>query len=73
MLNSGLLAGLLVGRWWAILLTFPAGVFAATRFDIEGFSDVAFGMLSGFVFAVGVVVGVVLGKGFRAAAPGKGG
>ena len=57
------LVGALVGRWWALLLAFPAGVIAASTFSFEGFSDAEVGTLFGIAVAVGLIAGVALRKG----------
>lgn len=59
----GVLVGALIGQWWAVLLALPFGVFAAIRFDIEGFSDAEIATLSSFVVAISLAAGVVLRKG----------
>ena len=64
-LALGILIGVLVGRWWAILLALPAALLASSVFSFEGFSDGEIAVLFGSGVALGLTVGVIVRKGIR--------
>lgn len=58
-----ILIGLLVGRWWSVVLALPVAVIAANWFSFEGFSGLEVGVLFGVVVVLDLVVGTAARKG----------
>jgi hypothetical protein len=64
-LALGILIGVLVGRWWAIVLALPAALLASSMFSFEGFSDGEIAVLHGIAVALGLTLGVITRKGIE--------
>jgi hypothetical protein len=63
-----LAVGVLIVRWWALVLAVPVGLIASSTFSFEGFSDAEVGVLFGVAVVIGLATGVLVGKGLRSLA-----
>jgi hypothetical protein len=67
----GLIPGLLIGRWWALLLAVPFGIWFAnldwsgTLEDPGGGPYWGIGAIAGLLFAGGIAAGVVIRRNWR--------
>ena len=61
-IGVGLPAGILIGRWWSVVLAVPAGLYGQSAYSFEGFSDDAVGLLYGITAAIGLVAGTAVRK-----------
>lgn len=62
LIGGGVAFGLLIGRWWAVLIPLVAGVILFERTPRDGNDLAAVPLVLGFGLAVGVLIGVALRK-----------
>ena len=58
--DAGLVAGVLVGRWWAIAAPAGLGLWIATVSEVDGAPESFLGIAYALLGAAGVIAGVLL-------------